>query len=197
MKLIVGLGNPGFEYQNTRHNVGFIVLEKFAQDKNLTFNKESSLYYCAFKKGNNPYALLKPQTYMNLSGRAVKQYLTLNKISENDILVIYDDLALPFLTYKLKPKGGDGGHNGIKSIINELGFSSFPRLRIGIGNNFEKGQMADYVLDKFSADELQSLDQLYKKEIISILDNFIHRGIKGALDYISKLNNNPALEKRD
>jgi len=197
LKLIVGLGNPGNDYVNTRHNVGFIVLEKFANDKNLVFEKDNNLYYCAFKKSNNQYALLKPLTYMNLSGRAIKHFAQIHKISHDDILVVYDDLALPFLTYKLKPKGGDGGHNGIKSIIQELGNSSFPRLRIGIGNNFQKGEMADYVLDKFNNDELSQLELLYNNQLKSIIDNFLHRGIKGALDFVSKLNNNPALEKRD
>mgnify|MGYP000854141044 FL=1 len=193
MKLIVGLGNPGKEYENTRHNVGFIVVDKFATDKKLDYSNYGSLYYLAEKKSNNSYALLKPLTYMNLSGKAVKHYVNKNDIHISDILVIYDDLALPFGSFKFKPKGGDGGHNGIKSIISELNSQEFPKLRIGIGNNFSKGQMADYVLNKFSFEELTELENLYKNNLIHIINNFLHRGIKGALDYLSKMKNNPAL----
>lgn len=165
MKLIVGLGNPGKEYENTRHNIGFMVLDSFLENEHWK-NKFDSLY---IKKDN--VLFLKPQTYMNNSGIAVKKIVDFYKIIPEDILIVQDDLDLTFNTFKLKKNSSSGGHNGIKSIIACLNNDSFCRLKIGIANNKDI-DTKDYVLAKFSNTNIQELNNkmnLYKE----IIDNFI------------------------
>ena len=181
MKLIVGLGNPGKEYENTRHNIGFMVLDYFPGNNwSLKFNA----YYCEELINNEKVVFIKPTTYMNLSGDAVSKYASYYKIDHNDILIIQDDLDLPVASYRLKYDSSDGGHNGIKSIINALKTQEIPRLKIGIANDKTK-DTKDYVLGKFSKKELSDINNnldLYKDIII----DFINNGIDGAMMHYNK-----------
>lgn len=153
--LIIGLGNPGRQYEDTRHNVGFMVLDRLAAGAGIPF-QSSPKFQCHLAK--LPGTLLaKPQTFMNLSGRAVRQLLTFHKWLPENILVIYDDAALPLGTLRFREKGSAGGHNGIKSLIEHLGTDAFPRLKIGIGSS-EPGNMVGHVLGKFSQDERPLLE---------------------------------------
>ena len=169
MKLIVGLGNPGKEYSKTRHNVGFLTLDSYLGTVKWK-NKYNGLYYEA---SNVIY--LKPQTYMNLSGNCIRDFVNFYKIDVNDVLIIQDDLDLPLFSYKLKYKSSSGGHNGIKSIISNLGTDSVPRLKIGIAND-KSIDTKDYVLGKFSKKDIEEFNKLCDttKEIIDcFIDNDI------------------------
>ena len=182
MKLIVGLGNPGKEYENTRHNVGFMVLDYFPGNKKWTL--KNNAYYCEDHINNEKVIFLKPVTYMNLSGNAVRYFVDYYHIDIDDVLIIQDDLDLPISSYRLKYNSSDGGHNGIKSIINSLGTNSIPRLKIGISNDKNKDTV-DYVLGKFSKDDLSLLKKnmdLYKEIII----DFIDYGIDNAMMHYNK-----------
>lgn len=166
MKLIIGLGNPGQEYINTRHNIGFMVLDHFADDNN--WSKKWNALYQEETINNEKIILIKPFTYMNLSGQAVKEFVSFYKIPLEDILVIQDDLDLEVGTYRIKTNSSSGGHNGIKSITNCLGSNNFARLKIGISNN-KKMDTKDYVLGRFNQEEQSILNNLYEKfnEIIT------------------------------
>jgi PTH1 family peptidyl-tRNA hydrolase len=155
--LIVGLGNIGAEYHNTRHNIGFSVLDAFAEASNTVFTEQryGAVAKCNIK--NRSLILLKPSTFMNLSGNAVRYWLQKENIPVENMLVIVDDLALPFGTLRLKKQGSDAGHNGLKNIQEILGSNVYPRLRFGIGNNFSKGQQIDFVLGKWTAEEQEAL----------------------------------------
>ena len=155
--LIVGLGNIGSEYQGTRHNIGFMILDAFAKASNISFSTER---YGDVGRGNvknQQVVLLKPSTYMNLSGLAVKYWKDKEKIEVDNILVLVDDIALPFGAIRLKPSGSDAGHNGLKNIAQMLGTTAYPRLRFGIGNDFPRGCQVDYVLGHFTVDQRQQL----------------------------------------
>ncbi len=151
--LITGLGNIGAEYAHTRHNIGFDILDAMAAEKDLTFEDKRYGAVAVYKFKGRSFILLKPNTYVNLSGRAVNYWLQKEKISLTNLLVVVDDLALPFGTLRLKPKGGDAGHNGLKSIQGTLGTNNYARLRFGIGNNFNRGQQVDYVLGRWDPEE--------------------------------------------
>lgn len=155
--LIVGLGNIGDEYRGTRHNIGFKVLDALAEASNTSFTTEryGDVAQCRLK--NQQMVLLKPSTYMNLSGNAVRYWKEKEKIELDNILVIVDDIALPFGAIRIKPSGSDAGHNGLKNIAQMLGTQSYPRLRFGIGDNFPRGCQIDYVLGHFTLDERQKL----------------------------------------
>ena len=157
--LIAGLGNIGAEYSHTRHNVGFDILDEMANQSKLTFEDKryGSVVNYRFKGRN--YILLKPNTYVNLSGKAINYWLQKEKIPASKLLVVVDDLALPFGTLRIKPKGGDAGHNGLKSIQTVLGTTNYARLRFGIGSNFSKGLQVDYVLGKWEGDEKELLSE--------------------------------------
>ena len=186
MYLIVGLGNPGKKYELTRHNIGFLILDKFASKKNLHFKKKENYQYVEGSTGSSTFFLLKPITYMNLSGIAVSEFLSKINIPLENMLVIVDDVNLELGKIRLRKSGSDGGHNGLKSIIYHLESNQFPRLRFGIGNKFE-GELAEYVLSKFSDEELSSIN--YSLEFsIELIENFIHGGYKLMLDYFSKIN---------
>jgi len=159
-KLIVGLGNPGSKYQWTRHNAGFMVLDRFSQDAGIAVTRKnfSGLYGEGTYHGER-LLLLKPQTFMNLSGRSVAAALNFHKIDIQDLIVIHDDLDIPFGRVKLKEEGGHAGHNGLRSLLQELGSGSFVRLRIGIGRPLHD-DAADYVLSSFSSDELVNLPRI-------------------------------------
>ena len=161
--LIVGLGNIGSEYAHTRHNIGFDTLDAFAQASNSVVSDKRYGAIAEVKLKGHQLILLKPSTYMNLSGNAVRYWMQQEKIPVEQILVIVDDLALPFGSLRLKPKGSDAGHNGLKNIQQLIGTQAYPRLRFGIGNDFPQGGQIDYVLGKIPEDQQQ-----LKKERIAI-----------------------------
>jgi len=154
-RLLVGLGNPGAEYARTRHNIGFQVLDALAGEAEWTPTRHGER--SQIKHRGRTLVLLKPNTYMNLSGKAVHYHLEAEKLGPDKLLIITDDLALPFGTLRLRGKGSDGGHNGLKHINQELGQSNYPRLRMGIGAEFSRGQQVDYVLGEFSEAENEHL----------------------------------------
>ena len=162
MYLIVGLGNPGLEFENTRHNAGFLALDEIALMLKQTFKLESKFFGMTAKgiyKGNK-YILLKPITYVNLSGRAIIRVIQYYKIPIENIIIIYDDINIEFNYLRLREKGGDGGHNGMKNIVNTLKSTDFKRARIGVGNNKQIAQ-DKFVLSKFSNHELHELQSLF------------------------------------
>jgi PTH1 family peptidyl-tRNA hydrolase len=153
--LIVGLGNPGPEYLLTRHNIGFMVADTLADGKPFQSGRLGDS--CQISQKGRTYILLKPNTYMNLSGKAVTHHLQHHKIPIENLMVITDDLALDFGTVRIRKQGSDGGHNGLKSIQELVGHTNYPRMRVGIGSQFSKGRQVDYVLSAFSAEEQKSL----------------------------------------
>ena len=173
MKLIVGLGNPDKEYDKTRHNVGFMVIDNYLGSVNWS-NKFNALY-CEKVINGEKIIFVKPLTYMNNSGNAVGEFVRYFNIDNKDILVIQDDLDLNVGDYKLKMHSSSGGHNGIKSIIASLGNQDFPRLKVGIGS-VKKDEVIDYVLGKFSKSELEVLNELFNT-FDKIINSFINEGI--------------------
>lgn len=172
MKLIVGLGNPGSEYSNTRHNVGFEIIDKYLNKYNLVSNKTKfEGIYIDTVINNNKVIFLKPQKYMNLSGEVVRKYVDYFKIDINDILIIHDDLDQEIGKIKLKQNSSSGGHNGIKNIENNLNTKNYKRLKIGISNN-KNVNTKDYVLGKFSKEERKILDKTIEKSC-EIIDDFL------------------------
>lgn len=172
MKLIVGLGNPGKEYQNTRHNVGFMVLDNFLGNDAKWKEKFNSLYFETNSNGEK-VIFIKPLTYMNLSGNAVRKFVDFYKVDHNDVLLIQDDLDLPFLKYKLKYKSSSGGHNGIKSVISSLGTDEIPRLKIGIAND-KSVDTKSYVLGKIGKTDLENFNKISKIFNDIIVDFIVH-----------------------
>ena len=155
--LIVGLGNIGDEYAATRHNIGFMILDAFAKASNITFSTDRYGDIARTRLKNKQLVLLKPSTYMNLSGNAVRYWKEKENIDISHILVLVDDIALPFGAIRIKPNGSDAGHNGLKNIAQMLGTPAYPRLRFGIGNDFPRGCQVDYVLGHFTLDQRQQL----------------------------------------
>ncbi len=155
--LIVGLGNIGAEYELTRHNIGFLVADYLANEYSATFQTSKLASAASFKHKGKSIYLIKPSTYMNLSGKAVAYWMQELKIPKENILVVVDDLALPFGTLRMRPKGSAAGHNGLKNIEQLCGGQEYPRLRFGIGNEFGKGQQIDFVLSRFSNEEFKEL----------------------------------------
>jgi PTH1 family peptidyl-tRNA hydrolase len=157
--LVVGLGNPGMEYDNTRHNIGFNVVDVLAKKHGGAFSLDRNAHRATIKFKGKTVVLIKPTTYMNLSGKAVNYWLQKEGVSKENLLVVTDDLALPFGRIRLKNAGSDGGHNGLKDIQQTLQTTEYARLRFGIGSDFAKGRKSDYVLGKWSAEELTSLEE--------------------------------------
>lgn len=157
--LIIGLGNIGSEYDHTRHNIGFDVVNQLAKDFDEKFTTDRLASTCKIKHKGRTFVLAKPTTYMNLSGRAVKYWMDSEKISIDKILVITDDLALDVGTLRMRKKGSPGSHNGLENIIEVLGRNDFARLRIGIGNDFPRGKQADYVLSQWKASEEAAIEE--------------------------------------
>ena len=151
--LIAGLGNIGNEYANTRHNIGFVVLDALLKDSEIKFNPGRYASTAKIKFKGKTLVLIKPATYMNLSGKAVRYWLEKERIPTNKLLVVVDDIALPAGTLRMRKKGGDGGHNGLISIIENINTADFARLRIGIGRDFARGYQSDYVLGKWTQEE--------------------------------------------
>ena len=161
--LIVGLGNPGAEYENTRHNVGFRVVDTIAEAHGGTFSIERHGMVSTVRFKGRTLVLLKPNTFMNLSGKAVRYWMEAEKISVDRILVITDDLNLDYEKLRLRAKGSDGGHNGLKDIQSVLETNLYPRLRIGIGSDFSKGGQSDFVLGEWTEDEGLALQEVLTK----------------------------------
>lgn len=174
--LIVGLGNIGSEYEGTRHNIGFSVVEKLAFSANRAFANARYASHCEIKHKGKTFVLIKPSTYMNLSGNAVRYWMLREKIPIEQLLVVTDDLALPFGKLRMRASGSDGGHNGLTSINETLGTKNFARLRFGIGNEFAKGQQAHYVLSRWSDDEMKLLGDRIDLAAKAVL-SFAHAGI--------------------
>ncbi|MBD1420223.1 aminoacyl-tRNA hydrolase [Sphingobacterium chuzhouense] len=175
--LIVGLGNIGKEYADTRHNIGFMVVDEAANQTGSTWSLMKLAYYTEFKlKGRNVY-MIKPTTFMNLSGKAVNYWMQELKVPIQNVLVVVDDLAIPFGSLRIKPKGSAAGHNGLRSIEATCGGQNYARLRFGIGDNFPKGRQVDYVLSPFDSDEQKELPPLID-HAVKMIQSFVHIGIE-------------------
>ena len=183
--LIIGLGNIGSEYDHTRHNIGFDVVDRLAKDFNEKFTTERLASICKIKHKGRTFVLIKPTTYMNLSGRAVKYWMDTEKIQMDKVLVITDDLALELGTLRMRKKGSPGSHNGLENIIQVLGRSDFARLRIGIGNDFARGRQADYVLSTWKASE----EALIEEKIALAADMVLAFGTIGVDRAMNQFNN--------
>ncbi|MBN8566422.1 MAG: aminoacyl-tRNA hydrolase [Flavobacteriales bacterium] len=179
--LIVGLGNIGAEYVNTRHNIGFKILDHFAKKESISFQTAKLGDVAEFKIKGRTLLLLKPNTYMNLSGKAVKYWMEKENIEKENILVITDDLNLSFGTIRIKTKGSDGGHNGLKSIQSLLNTSEYPRFRFGISDQFKKGQQVDYVLGEWNEDENAKLPERLEKSA-EIIKSFALAGLNNTMN---------------
>ncbi|HOE90799.1 MAG TPA: aminoacyl-tRNA hydrolase [Candidatus Cloacimonadota bacterium] len=177
MKYIIGLGNPGFEYEKNRHNIGFLFLDFIAEKAKCAFVKEKNYHLAKTRT----YALIKPQTYMNNSGIVVKSLIN---EQFNDIIIVVDDINLPFGSLRIREQGGDGGHNGLKSIIENINSDNFTRIRIGVGSP-ENKKLSDYVLEDFSQDEFSQLNDIFDFAY-NLIKQFIHRDYQTMLNYYSK-----------
>jgi PTH1 family peptidyl-tRNA hydrolase len=174
--LIIGLGNPGAKYENTRHNIGFRVVEALAKEKEESFKTVRLGDLATVKHKSRVLLLLKPNTFMNLSGQSVKYWMQQEKIPIENILVILDDIALPFGKIRLKGKGSDGGHNGLKSIQSLLNSTNYSRLRFGVGSDFHPGQQAEYVLGDWDSEEKSGLPERVEAAKACVLD-FVSIGL--------------------
>ena len=179
--LITGLGNIGSEYLGTRHNIGFRVVNALVEDAGVPFTEERYGAIARMRIKNCELIILKPNTFMNLSGNAVRYWLQKENIPVENLLVIVDDLALPFGTLRLKPKGSDAGHNGLKNIQQLLGTQEYSRLRFGIGSNFPRGGQINYVLGKFPPEELQEMPEKIKRAV-EIIKSFCLAGVQNTMN---------------
>jgi len=183
--LIVGLGNIGSEYEHTRHNIGFDIVDNLATDAGVKFTDRRYGAIAEMKLKNKFLTLLKPSTYMNLSGNAVRYWMQAEKIELEKVLIIVDDLALPFGSLRLRPSGSDAGHNGLKHIQETLSTSNYARLRFGIGNDFNRGQQIDYVLSGWSPEQLETLPQLIDRSS-DIVKSFCLAGLQRTMNDYNK-----------
>jgi PTH1 family peptidyl-tRNA hydrolase len=174
--LIVGLGNVGDEYAHTRHNIGFDVVYAFVTKHGGTFNVERHAFLAEIKWKGKTFVCICPTTYMNLSGKAVKFWMEKEKIEKEQLLVVVDDLALPIDRIRVKPSGSDAGHNGLKSIQESIGTPDYPKLRFGIGNDYQKGRQADFVLSKWKKSE-ELLVQKKIEAAVNAIETFATQGI--------------------
>jgi len=179
--LIVGLGNIGEKYDDTRHNIGFKILDYVASNENTSFSSDKLGDIATFRFKGRTFVLLKPSTYMNLSGKAVKYWMTKEKITIENVLVICDDLNIPFGTFRLKEKGSSGGHNGLKDINEKLNTQQYTRFRFGVSGNFSKGRQADYVLGKWNKEELSLLIERLEKSYL-LIKSFGTAGVKHTMN---------------
>lgn len=183
--LVAGLGNMDEDYFGTRHNIGFEVLDELAKKLNCSFKPETLAHYSQANYKGKKIILIKPTTYMNLSGRAVQYWMNKEKINAEQTIIVLDDLNIDFGKIRIRVNGSDGGHNGLKSIQEHLGHSNYPRIRIGIGNNFSKGKQVNFVLGKWSEDELNSLPKIMTLSVNAILD-CCFRGFENAMNAFNK-----------
>ena len=184
--LIIGLGNPGKEYEHSRHNIGFDVLDAFALKHEVSFNSGRLADVAEIKWRGKKFICIKPMTYMNLSGRAVKYWLDKEKISIENSLTIVDDLALPLEKIRLRKSGSDAGHNGLKDIQAVLGTNNYPKLRFGIGNEYPKGMQVEFVLSKWFPEEIPLVNSKIKK-CLEIIENFSLIGIDKSMSNVNNL----------
>jgi len=179
--LIIGLGNPGEKYEDTRHNIGFKVLDNLASLSNISFSTDKLADVATVKfKGRN-LVLVKPNTFMNLSGKAVNYWMQKEKIPIKNILVVTDDIALPFGSIRMRAKGSDGGHNGLKNIIEVLSSSVFSRIKFGIGSEFSRGNQSNYVLGKWSDEEKEFLQEKIDT-VVKMIQSFSTVGVSRTMN---------------
>jgi len=183
--LIVGLGNIGEEYKDTRHNVGFTVLDAMALASNSSFTDKRYGAICEITYKGRSLILLKPSTYVNLSGNAVDYWLKKTNLSPENMLVIVDDLSIPLGSIRMRPKGSDGGHNGLAHINSILGTNEYPRIRIGIGNSFNKGKQVDFVLGKWNATEKKFLEERIAI-VVDMIKSFAFAGLERTMTAFNK-----------
>lgn len=179
--LVVGLGNIGSEYEGTRHNIGFMVADELAKSANKPFEDKRYGFVCKCRVKSAELVIVKPSTYMNLSGNAVRYWLQKEKITPDRLIIVCDDISLPLGKIRIRPQGSDGGHNGLKHIASVLGSQQFVRMRIGVGNDFPKGSQVDYVLGKFSDEELSELSEKIAKAADAV-KTFCLSGITTAMN---------------
>ena len=184
--LIAGLGNIGAEYAHTRHNIGFDVLDAFVAKHEGNFQTERLADMARIRFRGKTLVCIKPTTYMNLSGKSIRYWLDKEQIPIEHLLVILDELAIPLDKIKLKTKGSDGGHNGLKSIQESLGTDAYARLRFGIGNNYPKGQQVDFVLGKWREDELPLVRQKIAK-CSEVIENYVVMGAERTMNLVNNL----------
>ena len=178
--LIAGLGNIGEEYANTRHNIGFLIADKLAEKADVDFKQERLAYFTEFKYRGRKVYVIKPTTYMNLSGKSIKYWMDKLDIKKSHLMVNVDDINLEFGKIRIRKKGSDGGHNGLKDIQNYFG-KDYNRLRVGVGSDFSKGQQVDYVLGKWSGEQKEKLSEIIEKAANANLD-FVFRGMHHVLN---------------
>lgn len=183
--LIVGLGNPGCEYETTRHNTGFMVLDKMAESVGVSFEDKRYGYVAETSIKGRKVFLLKPTTYMNLSGNAVRYWLQKENIDQKRLLVVVDDLSIPLGDYRLKGNGSNGGHNGLGNIQQLIG-QQYARLRMGIGSDFQRGQQVDWVLGKYTDEDMRTL-QPSIDEAVEIIRSFVLAGLDITMNQFNKL----------
>ncbi|MEI7491769.1 MAG: aminoacyl-tRNA hydrolase [Bacteroidota bacterium] len=183
--LIVGLGNTGDEYEDTRHNIGFIVADALAQEGKAVFKAERHAAMTKLSVKGRIMVVIKPTTFMNLSGKAVRYWMQKEDIPLENILVIVDDLALPLGALRMRKKGSDGGHNGLISIIEHIESTDFTRIRFGIGNDFAKGYQVDYVLGRWTGEETKTLIPRVK-EAVEMIRSFVLIGPEGTMNVFNK-----------
>jgi len=193
--LIVGLGNPGQEYEGTRHNTGYMVLDAFAKASNICFEDKRYGFVAETSLKGRKIILLKPTTYMNLSGNAVRYWLQKENIDQSRLLVIADELALPLGTFRLKGNGSNGGHNGLGHIQQLIG-QQYPRLRMGIGNEFQRGGQIDYVLGRYTDEELQTLQPAIDTAV-ELIKSFVLAGIDITMNQFNKRRLAPKTAPKD
>lgn len=184
--LIVGLGNIGDKYTNTRHNIGFKILDEVAEEHNVTFETEKLGDVAKFRFKGRTFVLLKPSTFMNLSGKAVKYWMQQEKIATENILVVTDDINIDFCTIRLKAKGSAGGHNGLKDIQEKLNTVQYNRYRFGVGADFGAGRQVDYVLGEWSVEEREKLKERLEKSA-ALIESFVLAGLARTMN---QFNNN-------
>lgn len=183
--LIAGLGNIGAEYDGTRHNIGFDIADVLVMKNNQAFRQDRLAYVAELKWKGKQLVVIKPTTYMNLSGKAVKYWMDKEKIPLEQILVIIDEIALPLGTLRMKGSGSDGGHNGLKSVQESLQTTRYPRLRFGVGNDYPKGMQAEYVLGKWTKEQFP----IVKEKVLTSVDmieSFVFRGIQQTMNQYNK-----------
>ncbi len=183
--LFVGLGNIGTEYDQTRHNIGFMAMDALAEKYNVKFELKRLAYHASFRLKGKEIHLIKPTTYMNLSGKAIQFWLTHEKIPIENLVVITDDLALPVGKLRLKQQGSHGGHNGLRNIEEVLGTRQYNRLRFGIGDEFSKGKQVDFVLGKFSESE-KSTVWLKLDKVIEMFETFALQGVQKTMNFFNE-----------
>ncbi|WP_041367250.1 aminoacyl-tRNA hydrolase [Natranaerobius thermophilus] len=189
MKLIAGLGNPGKKYQYNKHNIGFMVIDYFAKQHGLSVTKlKHQSMWDELRLEGEKIVLIKPLTYMNRSGHAIKLWKDYFKIENQDLLIIYDDLDLELGDLRMRPKGGTGGHNGLKSIVSTLGGKEFPRIRFGIGRPASQESTSSYVLKDFTKKEFETINNKFP-DLSKGIELFCKEGINEAMNFVNSLQN--------